>query len=196
MLLFNTVRSRVIFNKSTQSTALHATVLLRLSLSCFLWNVILHMWAQWMLLLQYCMCEAPEGMRAQIPGRSLRTHHSLAKMWTFGGFFFLRVRFLFFFRSSLDSLVSIGWDPWFNIKGHVLMCCFRSEHSLLLSVIFGWSWRENCGILLLSFCLQLLCLCPSWCQRKIQISPRFSSTPRRKWSELKLEQNVTELSWK
>lgn len=53
---------------------------------------------------QYFMWEVPRGMRARIPGRSLRTLHSLATKRTFGAlsffffsFFLYRVWFLFVF---------------------------------------------------------------------------------------------------
>lgn len=67
---------------------------------------------------QYFMREVSRGMRAWIPGRSLRTLHSLAAKLTFGAlsffsffFFFTEFGFCLFSLSSLDSLVCVGRSP-------------------------------------------------------------------------------------
>lgn len=77
-----------------------------------------------------------EKWRHRFPAGHIRTLHSLAKMWTFGAFFLTSLVFVCFplaLWTALDIVVCVGRGSWFDIKGHVLMCCFSSEHSILCS---------------------------------------------------------------
>lgn len=93
-----------------------------------------------------------------------------------------------FSRSSLDSLVCIGWGPWFNTKGHVLMCCFWSERS---HVVVRALWRRFRWKLWMISPLQLPRLCPPRFYIGWDTNVAFLFYTWRKWSELNFAQNIT-----
>lgn len=87
-------------------------------------------------------------MRAEIPGRSLRTLHSLAKMWTFGHLE------LFSFKSSpfvcfpvaLWTALCVLAEALGSTPKDMFSCAVSEVNApMLLSGVFGGGLGENCG---------------------------------------------------